>query len=155
MNIINFLNDVATNVPWATIGEVVAASGLLSFILVPLKKPVANWFKHNEQMMITLVGVGGVLIAAANYLLTTPTQNPSIIAMQGFVVAFGSQPFYFIIVKPLLRWITKQIAKGIALSNDVQSALLPVAEIKEETTPVVEVAPVVPVADTDVHSFDS
>ena|SRR6476660_5187141 len=150
MSAIQTLNQVATSIPWATIGQVIGASGVLSFVLVPVKKKVDKWFVHHKQMMITLVGLGGVLIAATHYLMQTPTQNPGIIAMQGLMIAFVSQPFYLIIVKPLVSYIATTVAKAAAFNEQVESA-------KSALEPMD--APAVPITHTpelsEVHAFDN
>lgn len=121
--IVNVLNWLATNLPI----EAIVASGLLSTALLGPQKLVKKWFDHNEQVMILLVGVGGVLIAGANYLITTPSENPSIIALQGLALAFGSQPFYFIVVKPASRaigaWVTARVAEAAELKLARQAAV--------------------------------
>jgi hypothetical protein len=147
-NVFDFLNHVAVDIPWAAIGQVIGASGVLSFTLVPVKKKVDDWFVHHKGVMVFLVGLGGVLMAALHYLLNTPTQNPGIIVVQGFVIAWVSQPFYRIIVKPFLQYISDKIANGAAFNEQVKSALTPVIE------PEVKTLSATTVATSDVHTFE-
>lgn len=124
--VLDMLNYLATHVPW----DAVLASGVLSGLLVGPKKLVEKWFKHNEQIMILVVGAAGLLVAGVNYLIHTPTQNPTIIAAQGLILAFMTQPFYFIVIKPVSRrlgvWFSAQLANA-SLLNDARSVLQPAA----------------------------
>jgi hypothetical protein len=112
------LHYLATNIPW----DVIAASGILSPVLLLIKK----WFSvQSEKVMITLVGVSGLIVAGLNYITTVPTHDPSIIAFQGAVVAFLTQPFYFYIVKPIATAVSEQLAKDAFFKSQVQSAAEP------------------------------
>ena len=122
--ILNGLNFAAKNVPW----DAILASGILSPLLLIPKRVVKKYFIHQEQVMIIVVGLAGLLVAAGNYLLHVPNQNPGIIAIQGAVLAFMTQPIYFIVVKPLCRKISAIIAVEIAKAaakDEVHSAAVP------------------------------
>jgi hypothetical protein len=137
-NVINGLNWFAVHVigqiPW----EAIAASGILSgLLLIPqklIKKAVDDAEKvavlpfiklNREQIMIVLVGLAGLTASAIHYLVSTPTANPSLVALQGLAVSFGTQPFYFLIVKPLSAYIAEQVTKAAAVDNDITSAKVP------------------------------
>lgn len=112
------LTYLSTSIPW----EAVAASGVLSPVLLAIKK----WFSvQSEKVMITLVLLAGMLTAAGHYLLNVPTNDPSIIAVQGAVLAFMTQPFYFFIVKPIANTVSEQIAKAQAFDRQIKSAIEP------------------------------
>ena len=120
-NIIDILNWVAVHVPWAMVG----ASALISPLLVGIKK----WFSvQSEKVMITLVGLVSMAAAGFHYLLTVPTHNPSVIAIQGFVLAFMTQPVYFFAVKPSIAWLQKRIQEAAEL-NLAKSAAEPVEDL--------------------------
>lgn len=132
--ILDALNYVAVHIPW----EGLVASGILSPLLVGIKK----WFSvQSERIMITLVIVSGMLVAAGNYLLHVPTSDPSIIAVQGAVVAFMTQPIYFFVVKPIWKWFATQMAKAAAYDNEVKSAAQPLS-------------PATPAPTTDIQDFN-
>lgn len=123
--IANAVHWVAQNAPWAA----VLAAGILSPILLAIKKK----FKvQSEKVMICLVAFAGLVVAGGNYLLHVPTQNPTIIALQGLAVAFMTQPFYFFIVKPLSIAVTEQLAKAAAFDEQVKSAANPLPETAPE-----------------------
>src|SRR3990167_1881552 len=96
--IFDILNWIDINVPW----EGVLASGVLSGILVGPQRLVKKWFKHNKIVIITFIGVlGPTLMFAWSYLLNTYPTAPQIVAVQGLALAFATQPFYYLMVKPL------------------------------------------------------
>jgi hypothetical protein len=116
--VLHHINVALNNIPWGA----VAASGVLSPVLLAVKK----WFSvQSEKVMITLVAASGMLVAGANYLLHVPTHEPTIIALQGAAIAFGTQPFYFFIVKPLAAAVADQLAKAAAFDAQVKSAAVP------------------------------
>jgi len=122
--ILSILNYLARHVPW----DAILASGILAPLLLIPKRIVKKNFIHNQQVMIIVVGIAGLLVAAGNYLMNTPTSNPSIIAIQGAAIAFMTQPIYFIVVKPLVRKISAIIAVEIAkasVASEAQSAAVP------------------------------
>ncbi len=116
--VISILNTIATNIPW----DLVIASGILSPLLVIIKK----WMHiQSEKVMMSLVLLFGVLGAAATYLLTVETADPSIIAVQGLMIAAMSQPIFFILVKPAATWLSVEFAKARAWDAEVKSAAVP------------------------------
>lgn len=139
--IIDILNYAAVHIPW----DAVLASGVLSGVLIGPQRAIKKWFEHNEQIMILTVAAAGLLVAGTHYLMTTPSANPSIIAVQGLVLAFMTQPFYFIVWKPLMRkigvsflpWLREQIKEAESL-NDVTSAVEPVGGLPAVTAEAAE-----------------
>lgn len=116
--LLNLLNSVVTHIPW----DILLASGVISPLLVGIKK----WFSvQSEKVMITLVAVLSLLTALAHYLMTTPTSDPTIIAVQGAVLAFMTQPVYFFVVKPFYLWISGELAKANAYDQELKSAIIP------------------------------
>lgn len=120
--IINYANEFATNVPW----DAIVASGVLSPVILLLKK----WLnikddKRREKVMISLVLTLSMLTAAGNYLLHVPSQDPSIIALQGAALAFMTQPVYFFIVKPAIAAFRREVEKAAQFNLDVRSAAEP------------------------------
>lgn len=132
-DVLNILNYVAASIPW----DAVIASGILSPLLLGVKK----WFSvQSEKVMIVLVLISGVLVASGNYLLNVPTSDPSIIAVQGAVLAFMTQPIYFFVVKPFFRWFGETLAAAAAFKADAQSATvpsegLPISPVISDVTP--------------------
>lgn len=117
-SILNVLNWIALNVPW----DLVIASGLLSPVALGFKK----WRDiQSEKFMMTLVLILGVAGAAATYLMETPTTDPSIIAARGLMIAAMSQPWYFVIYKPAVKWLSAELAKARAFDAEVRSAAIP------------------------------
>lgn len=116
--IVKILNYLATNMPW----EALVASGIISPLLVGIKKVLSV---QSERVMISLVLIVSILAATGHYLLTVPTSNPSIIAMQGAVLAFMTQPVYFFLVKPASKWFSETLAAAAAFKADVKSAAEP------------------------------
>lgn len=115
---LNVLNWLALNIPW----DLVLASGILSPLLLGVKK----WFSvQSEKVMMSLVLVFGVVGAAVTYLMGTPTTDPSIIAAHGLMIAAMSQPVFFILVKPVSRWLSTELAKAAAFDAEVRSAAIP------------------------------
>lgn len=122
---ITILNWVATHIPW----DGLIASGLLSALLVGPQKVIKSWFTHNEPVIIGFITVlGPVLMLAWSYLIHQYGTDPSIVALQGLALAFATQPFYFIMVKPLYKKLAAYIAARIAEAanlNLVKSAKEP------------------------------
>ena len=115
---LNVLNWLALNIPW----DLVVASGILSPLALGFKK----WRDvQSEKVMMTIVLVLGVAGAAATYLLNTPTTDPSIIAVRGLMIAAMSQPWYFLVYKPAVKWLSAELAKARAFDAEVRSAAIP------------------------------
>lgn len=118
---IDYLNYAATNIPWAAI----AASGILSGLLLGPQKLIKKYVVHNEQVMIVLVGAAGLVVAGVHYLLTVPTTNPKFIALQGLALSFATQPFYFLLWKPAMAWFSGQLVKASTIDEQITSAKVP------------------------------
>lgn len=115
--ILQHLNSFATEFPW----EVILASGILSPVMVPIIK----LFKvQKDTVKIGLVYVGGVIFAAVHYFITTPSSDPTVIYMQGAILAFTAQPFYHLMVKPGFAYLGTEISRAVAL-KEKQDAVLP------------------------------
>lgn len=126
--LVNYLNDFANVIPW----DAILASGILS----PLMVPVIKFVKAERDITkLLLVFLGGTGIAIGHYLLTTPTDNPSIVLMQGAVLTFMAQPFWHLLVKPGIAYVKSEVARAIA-DQEKKSAVLPPA--LAESTPFAE-----------------
>lgn len=135
--VLYYANQIAKNFPW----EVIAASGVISPLLVGIKK----WFSvQSEKVMITLVVVLSTVTVAGNYLLHVPTADPRILAVQAAVLAFATQPVYFFIVKPAIYSFRSYIEKAAKFNAEVKSAAVPAAGLPTPTAPTT--TPAAPVA---------
>jgi hypothetical protein len=120
--IVDVLNWIAINIPW----EAVLASGALSTLLIGPQKLIKRWFEHNEQVIITFIGiVGPTLMFTYNYLIHHYPTDPQIVALQGLALSFATQPFYFVMVKPISKIFAARVAKAIAYNEEKRSALAP------------------------------
>lgn len=121
-----YANLLAKNFPW----EVIAASGVLSPLLVGIKK----WFSvQSEKVMISLVMLLSLLTVVVNYLLRVPTTNPQYLAVQAAVLAFMTQPVYFFIVKPAIYSFRSYVEKAAKFNAEVKSAAVPAAGLTPPT----------------------
>lgn len=135
--VLEILNYVSANIPW----DAVAASGVLSPLLVGVKR----WFSvQSERIMISLVILFAMLAAAGNYLLNVPSQDPGVIAVQGAVLAFMTQPVYFFVVKPAYKWFSGQLAKAAAFDEQVKANTEPVPVPSAAAASLAPVEPAVP-----------
>lgn len=124
------LNWLAVNLPWGAI----AASGILSGLLIGPQKAIKRWYERNEQIMITLIAiVGPTAMAAWTYILHHYGTDPRIVVVQGLAISFMTQPFYFMVYKPYVinkliprvaKWIAAQVAAAEQL-NEVKTAVEP------------------------------
>jgi hypothetical protein len=124
--ILSNANDLARHFPW----DALVASGVISPLLVGVKKwritkNVESLFKKDWFVYLTLLLLSA-LTAAGNYLLHTPTSDPTIIAIQTAVVAFLTQPIYFFIVKPALAYFRGEINRAAEHNLQIKSAAVPV-----------------------------
>lgn len=116
--VLSTLNTIAAAIPW----DLVAASGILSPVVLLIKK----WLHlQSEKVMMTLVLVFGMVGAAATYFIGAKFSDPSMIAVQGLMVAAMSQPFYYLVVKPFSTWFGGELAKARAYDAEVKSAGIP------------------------------
>lgn len=112
------VNSIAQMIPW----DLVIASGVLSPVVLVIKK----WLSiQSEKVMMTLVLLVSMIGATASYLLGTTSSDPTIIAVQGFMVAAMSQPVYYLAVKPFSAWLGAELAKARAFDAEVKSAAIP------------------------------
>jgi len=148
--LVDGLNWAAKNVPW----DALAASGLLSGLLVGPYKKIKKWFDHHEVVIIGLIGILGPLVTMVwSYLLHNYGTDPRIVLLQGLGVAFMTQPFYLILVKPgtkrLGAWITAQVLAAQKLNIERSEGLTePTTGVSVPTTSTVTVqSPSVPIQD--------
>lgn len=128
--------DILNNVPPGTY-EAMIASGVISPVLLGIKK----WLSvKSERVMVTLVIVIAMLTAAGNYLLHVPVHDPSIIALQGSVIAFMTQPVYFFFVKPLFNKVSETLSAASKFNDEVKSAVEPPEGLPISTYPPVQSA---------------
>lgn len=121
--ILQTLNAVAQFMPW----DALAAAGVISPLLVGVKK----WLKVQSSTVMFLLVAGTSLGAVTvHYLLTIPTDDPSIIGLQTAVLAFMTQPVYYLLVKPAIAFWRAEVEKAAALNAEIKSAAV-------ESTPVV------------------
>lgn len=134
------LNSLAVHIPWSTLGEGLLASGVLSAFLTAPYHFIKKWFEHHSEVMIVVVGLSGLAVSGVNYLLKTPTTDPTIVALQGFAIAFGTQPFYKLMLKPLFAWltslITAKVEKAVEYNAELKSAAIPVTLAKPQALPI-------------------
>jgi hypothetical protein len=104
--------------------QVLLASGVLS----PFLKAVQHWWDiQSEKLMIGLVILFAFVAAGLHYLLTTPSGNPSIIAVQTALIGFTMQPIYFLAVKPLYRYLTDRFGAAKDILDELKTASVPAA----------------------------
>lgn len=116
--VLTIANDAVKAIPW----ELVIASGILSPVALAFKK----WLHiQNEKVMMTMVLVFGLIGAAITYITTVPTDDPTIIAARGLMIAAMSQPVYYLVVKPIATWLSAELAKAAAFDAEVKSAAIP------------------------------
>lgn len=126
--VIATLNAIATHIPW----DLVIASGILSPLLLSIK----HWLSiQNEKVIMTLVLILGGIGSAATYLLTTPTTDPSVIAIHALMISAMSQPIYFLAIKPAAKWLGGELAKAAAFDAEVKSAAIPATGLPVTNTP--------------------
>ena len=125
---INVLNWIAVNVPWKEIFESGALTAAVTVLLVPVYRIVKKYYDHHKEVMVIAVGLTGLV---ASYVQAYLSANPSRLgyaSIRGFAIAFGTQPFYKIVLKPLtsviVSGVSAQIAKAKSLS-EAQSAAVP------------------------------
>ena len=143
--VMTVLNWLSVNIPWGA----VLASGLLSGLLIGPQKLVKRWFKRNEQVIITIIGiVGPTAVAAWTYLIHNYGTDPRIVVVQGLAVSFATQPFYFMFWKPYVigklipktaKWIAVQVAEAEKLN--AETAPTPVAAAPKVTVPIQDFKP--------------
>jgi hypothetical protein len=132
--VMTVLNWLARNVPW----DAVAASGVLSGLLIGPQKIVKKWFEHNEPIIIAVIGlVGPLVVASWTYLLHHYGTDPRIVVLQGLAVSFMTQPFYFVVWKPFVlnrlapqvrNWFASKVAAQFAAAreiNEVRATAVP------------------------------
>jgi hypothetical protein len=116
--VLSTLNTISQAIPW----DLVMASGILSPAVLLVKK----WLHlQSEKVMMTLVLVLSMIGSAVTYILSTNSADPSIIAVQGLMVAAMSQPVFFLVVKPFSVWFGGELAKARAFDAEVKSAAIP------------------------------
>jgi len=100
--------------------EIIGASGALSTLLVGVKK----WFSvQSDKVMISLLFLSAGLLAVGHYLLTAPSDDPSIIALQGAAFAVLTQGVYHFAVKPARKWLQARVleAAELKLSQEAEA----------------------------------
>ena len=123
IDVLQTVNEFAQFMPW----DALAAAGVISPALAGVKK----WLKvQSSTVMFLLVVATSLGTVVAHYLLTIPTNDPSIIGLQTAVLAFMTQPVYYLILKPMMAFWRAEVEKAAALNAELKSAAV-------EPTPVV------------------
>lgn len=121
-------NHYANNIsqlPWGDIGVWIAASGILSTLLIPVYKWVRAKFNHYKQIMPVFVGIASTLAVAGNYLLTTPTSDPNILAIQALALSFSTSSVWTLVLKPFIGFMATQVAKARLEAESKKLAAVP------------------------------
>lgn len=112
--ILNQLNALAQLVPW----DAVVWAPVVSPVLLLIKK--IKSIDNGEVMIWLLIGFSGAS-AVVEYMLTTPNNDPAIVAVKGFVTLIATQPVYRLLIKPALAFFAKEVEKAAAL-NELKTA---------------------------------
>lgn len=118
------LNWLAVNVPW----EAVLATGALTWALQLPKHWIKKWYKHYELIMILSAFVGSFGLVVLNYVQSNPTFAPQLLAVQAAAMAWMTQPWYRLIVKPMWAAAAKYLQTQISeaqFRHEAQTALVP------------------------------
>lgn len=118
--VLNTLNYIALHFPVEGLVATVTGSALLT----PVTRKLSS---KSDLFKMTLVWVTFAIGAGVYYLLNTPVDNPSIIALQASAMFVASQPIYMKLFKPLVVWFGEQLTKAAAFDAQVKAA--------KETTP--------------------
>lgn len=120
--VFDILNWIANNLSLLT----VIAPAVLSGLYVAPQKVIKKWFVKNERVIITFIGTASVVIMFAwSYLIHNYSTVPQVVALQGLALAFSTQPFYFIMIKPLMARIAVYSAQRTELKASLESAFIP------------------------------
>lgn len=116
-SIVNAINKIPPGT-W----QALAASGVIS----PTLQAIKHWFSiESEKYMVFLMIFASGVTAAVAYILNTPNQNPTIIALHTAIIGFITTPFYYYIVKPLYLKFISEVAQAKKLNEDIKSAAVP------------------------------
>lgn len=107
---------------WSVLLASVPVSGFVAWVN-------KKWAVESPRVKFFLVALVSGLLVTANYILRTPVDNPSIIAIQTAVLGFMTQPAYVAFVKPLSQKIASNKAAAANIKLDVQSAVVPAGGI--------------------------
>lgn len=133
MSLVSTITNTAIHqVPWGTIGQYIAASGVLSALLIAPYKYIKKWFVNHSAVMSLVTVVLGMGAALVHYVMTDPAYAPGIAVLQGFSLTAGAKIFYDVVLKPLLTPIAKNVWGGI-MSQFSQAKEL--ADVKSATIP--------------------
>ena len=113
--ILNTLNYIATHFPIEGLVATITGSAMLMPVTRKLKKQ-SDLFKMTVVWLTFAIGSG------VYYLLKTPIENPTIIALQASTMFVVSQPIYMKLFKPLVVWFTEQLSKAAAFDEQVKAA---------------------------------
>lgn len=132
-HIIQLANEVALLVHKVPAGfwQALLASGVLA--------PVLNVYKHlhftrkerevEARVMHVAVVAAAFLLSTGQYLLATHPADPRIIALHTAVLGFMTQPVYFFLLKPLLKYawapLALKFSEAARLEAELKSATVP------------------------------
>jgi hypothetical protein len=130
------LNWLAVNVPW----DGLVAAGVMTGLLTFPKQLFKRWFANHEPWIIGFIAVvGPTLVAAWSYILHHYGTDPHVVLLQGLALSFTTQPFYFIVWKPLVigklwpaftSWIASKIKDAEQLNREKAKASVPLQNFK-------------------------
>lgn len=113
--VLNTLNYIVTHFPIEGLVATISGSALLTPITRKLKS-------QSDLFKMTFVWIAFAIGSGIYYLLSTPVQNPTIIALQASTMFAASQPIYIKLFKPLVVWVTSQLTKAAAFDEQVKAA---------------------------------
>lgn len=108
--------------------ELIISLPIVSAALLIPKKYIKKYFKHAEVAMIILVTFSGQIASAISYLTSVPTDNPTVVALQGLAYSFGLVLSWFLTIKPVKAWTAKKLIEAKLLNqnlSEAKSAIVP------------------------------
>lgn len=117
------VHNAVNSIPWDTLLQLVIASPLLSAVMAVIIKVTK---RQNDMAKLLMVFTGATLLALVHYIVTANTVEPTIVFMQGAILTFTAQPFYYAFVKPFMARLVATLAKADAFDANVLSAAQPV-----------------------------
>ena len=117
----------ALNIFAEHIWPILVASGIISALMIKPYKIIKKFFVHHEQVMLITIGTVTFLATNLVYLANTPNVEPWIVQLYAGTIAFMTQPFWKIILKPMIEKVKADWLRAQTLTNDVVTASAPLA----------------------------
>lgn len=131
-DLFNQLKEIVTSIPWHTVGTLLGAAGITSLLTQFAKKKLEL---VSKKVINVVLLASSFIPVAAQYVMTTASQNPSVLGAKALVVAgFASSVVYPFIISPIDKLLKDAQAERARHDGTGSTPAVPSVNVIEPTS---------------------